>query len=94
MLGLQDGAAVCRGMAPVHCVIRSLGKDFETHGDLATDQIAGQILKLGVRQIRKIISHWPRLLAYLLSSQAIESPTARCLSFTNKKINPPFRTIR
>jgi len=67
------------------------GKRLETYSDLATDQIADQILELIVRQSQEIISHWPRLSAHIPGSQAVERQIAAGLSLTNEKINRAVR---
>lgn len=86
MLRLHNVAAG-KGMSTIHRVVRSLGKGLETLVDLATYEVAGQILKLVMGQTREIISHAPRLSAHLVGRQATGGTIASCLSITNKKIN-------
>jgi len=87
VLSLKHNIAVGEGVSPIHRVVWSFGKCLETLANLATNQVAGQVFKLVMRQTREIISHVGRLTDNSLGSQAIEGTIALPLSLTNKKIN-------
>jgi len=62
MLGLQDGGAASLRVPSVHSAVRAGAESLEPHAKLCPDEIPGEILEIGWREIGEGVSRHPRAL--------------------------------